>query len=319
MSARIVMPDGDPLCERLFASPRRSRIIERLGGFEVFDDAPLEDPSVAVERCRGAEFVVFGWRLPDAVLELPGLRMVNFMGTGAANYVDLARARRNGVTVCNAPGYGDAAVAEHALALMLAAMRDIPEYHRELDSGSWVESRPALELSAATVGLIGFGGIARHLARILLATGARVLVHVRSPERWRQEYPGIEFTGLDELLSSIDIVSLHLSFNEGLRGFMSAERLERLRDGALFVNTARAELVDQGHLIRMLRDRRIRAALDVFEPEPLPRDHEFRGVPGLIMTPHVAFNTPASMERMADIVLRNIESFAEGSPIHVVE
>ncbi|MEJ1089971.1 NAD(P)-dependent oxidoreductase [Microbacterium sp. Mu-80] len=314
----IVMPDGDPLCERLFSDLDRAKRLDDLGGITVWTDAPVVDPRTVVERCAGAQAVVFGWPLPDEVLDLPDLKIVTFMGTGAANHVNMASARKRGIIVCNTPGYGDAAVAEHAIALMLSSLRSIPRYDRSMHAGRWDASTPAREVSSSTVGLVGFGGIARHVARVLSAMGARLLVATRTPERYRDAHPDVSFVSLEDLLRRSDIVSLHVALTPETAGMLDAGRLELLRPGTLLVNTARAELTDEARVAELVRNGRITAAIDVFSSEPTSEDHVFRGLDGAILTPHVGFNTPDAMERMADITVANLAGALTGQLVNRV-
>ncbi|MEO6943579.1 MAG: D-isomer specific 2-hydroxyacid dehydrogenase family protein [Lacisediminihabitans sp.] len=313
MSEAIVMPDGDALCDSLYSNSRRKAALDNLGGVRIYTDGPLASSAEYVERCGSARAIILGWPLPSEVLALPQLDVVTFMGTGAANHVDIEQARAHNVAVCNTPGYGDAAVAEHTLALLLASLRGIPEYDAQMHAGNWPQSVSAPEVSGATVGIVGFGGIGSRVAQVLHAMGAHVLCWTREPEKYRAANPHIEFTDLDNLMSRSEIVSLHLGLTDETRGIITADRLDLLQPGALVVNTARAELVDENHLVTLVARNAITVALDVFSSEPLPPENPYRQLTGAVLTPHVAFNTPQAMERMADITVRNLEEHFAGN------
>lgn len=319
MSAAIVMPDGDPTCRTLYDAPPRAKALERLGGLELYEDAPLPSIEVYLERCADARGIILGWPLPAEVLRLPRLEVVTFMGTGVANHVDLELARAADVAVYNTPGYGDTAVAEHAIALLLTSLRDIPDLNSSMQQGVWPPHRSATELFGSTVGLVGFGGIGQAVARLLHAFGATVLAWTPNPDKYVEEFGWVEFAELTDLFGRSSIVSLHVRLDVGTEGLIDADLLGTLADGALLVNTARAELVDEEALIREVSSGRLRAALDVFAAEPLPSGHPYRDLPGAILTPHVAFDTPAALQRMADITVQNlVDHFGGGGPNRVI-
>ena len=246
-----------------------------LAGHEyLFDDhTPL--PTAAMARC-------------------PGLRHVIFLGTGARSYMDVEALEGLGITVHTIRGYGDIAVAEHAIALMWAAARGIGDMHRTVRAGGWPRTE-GMQLTGRTIGLLGFGGIAAEVARIAGGGGMRVLAWNRSA----RTAPGVAFVDLDTLLAESDVLSLHLLLTDETRGFLSAERIARLRPGAILVNTARAGLVDEAAMMAALRDGRLRhAGLDVFHEEPLPPGHPVAALENVTLTAHSAFRTPEAAETL---------------------
>ena len=224
----------------------------------------------------------------------PDLRHVIFLGTGARSYMDPEALAPLGITVHTIRGYGDIAVAEHAIALMWAAARSIAAMDRAIRAGDWPRTE-GMQLTGKTLGLIGFGGIAAEVARIAVGTGMRVLAWNRTPKT----APGVVFVDLDTLLAESDVVSLHLLLTDATRGFLSAERLARLRPGTILVNTARGALLDEAALAEALLNGRIgHAALDVFVEEPLPAGHAFAHLPNVTLTAHSAFRTPEASETL---------------------
>lgn len=315
----IILPDGDPALERALHAPSLIDTWNQLGGLKVLTGGPLAGADAYVEAIGDAEAVIVGWPLPSGVLtRCPRLRFATFLGTGATNYIDLAEAASQGVTVSNAPGYGDVAVAEHTLALMLSGLRQVPRLDEALRNGDWLTGIGGTEIYGKTVGLVGFGGIGAHVARLLRAFGARVVAWTRNPSSQRATEHGVEFLELDELLATSDVVSLHLNLNAHTRGIISAERVAKLREDTLIVNTARAELVDEEAMRSRLLAGKFYAALDVFTPEPLPQGHSYEDVPNVVLTPHIGYDTPEAIQRMMSITAENCRTFFEGSPINLV-
>jgi D-3-phosphoglycerate dehydrogenase len=322
----IVYPDADDQLAALLTGARRLRL-EALGAFRIHHGLPgglPGDPAAYLERLGDAAGVVLGWDLPVEVMRrAPRLEVVSYLGTGAANFVDLAEAVRLGITVCNTPGYGDNAVAEHALALLLALARRVPCLDRGLrqagQRAKWGQSQPGFELRGKTLGLVGLGGIGARMAELARGLGMEVKAWTRNPSPERAERHGVAFLPLEELLETSDVISLHLLLTPETDGLLGPEELDRMKPDAVLVNTARAELVDQAALVERLRDGRIAAAgLDVFWNEPLPADHPLLELDNVVLTPHVAFNTPDAIAAMMDIAIDNLARYFEGSPINVV-
>jgi D-3-phosphoglycerate dehydrogenase len=219
---------------------------------------------------------------------------VIFLGTGARSYMNPDELAALGIEVHIIRGYGDTAVAEHTIALMWAAARGIGDMHGAMRRGEWPRTA-GRQLTGRTLGLLGFGGIAAEVARIAGGGGMRVLAWNRSPK----SAPGVTFVDLDTLLAESDVLSLHLLLNDETRGFLSAERLARLRASAILVNTARGALIDEVALVAALRAGRIaHAALDVFVEEPLPAGNPFAGLDNVTLTAHSAFRTPEASENL---------------------
>lgn len=225
------------------------------------------------------------------------LRVIARVGVGTDS-IDLRAAARNGVAVCTTPGANTASSADHTIALMLAALRRVPEHDRAVRAGRWDRTGRATgrELSGATVGLIGYGAIGRAVRRRLGGFGARVLVC----DPFAPTAPGtdVEHLSLDALLRASDVVSLHLPLSAATRHLLDRERLKLLAPHAVLVNTARGGLVDEAALATALERRELRAAaLDVFASEP-PATTRLHGLENVILTPHVAGLSEASIRQM---------------------
>jgi D-3-phosphoglycerate dehydrogenase len=235
----------------------------------------------------------------EAMRACPSLKHVIFLGTGARSYMHPEQLAGLGITVHIIKGYGDTAVAEHSIALMWAAARGLARMDSGIRAGNWLRTE-GMELTGKTLGLLGFGGIAAEVARIAAGSGMKVLAWNRSPKT----APGVTFVDLDTLLADSQVLSLHLLLNDETRGFLSAERLARLRPGAILVNTARAALVDEAAMIAALQTGHLRhAALDVFNTEPLPAGHKLTTLPNVTLSAHSAFRTPEASDKLIRMAL----------------
>jgi glyoxylate reductase len=244
---------------------------------------------------------------------LPDLRIVANYGVGY-DRVDVAECTRRGVVLTNTPGVLDAATADLAFALVLAARRRVVEGDRLVRSGGWVGSWAedfllAEELSGSTLGIVGLGRIGSAVARRARGFDLRVLY----AQRHRVETDLGEFHELDELLSESDIVTLHVPRTPETIGLIGARRLALLRDGACLVNTARGEIVDEPALVAELVSGRIRAGLDVFAHEPTV-PHELLDLPNVVLTPHLGSGTRQTREAMTRLVVDNLVAFEHGEP-----
>ncbi len=223
----------------------------------------------------------------DAIGRLEKCRIIARYGIGFDN-VDLGAASEAGMVVTNVPDYSVEEVATHALALILATLRKVVSADESVRSGTWNfdNFRPIRRLSTLTVGLVGYGRIARRIAAPLAALGARIIAH----DPYLEPGPDLPpLVGLEEVLAEADIVSLHLPLTDETRGFINAERIAGMKPGAILVNTSRGPLVDLGSLTDALVDGRLSGAgLDVFDIEPLDAGR-IEGIPNLIVTPHMAY------------------------------
>ena len=239
----------------------------------------------------------------DALRQVPTLKHVIFLGTGARSYMDPEALATIGVTVHTIKGYGDIAVAEHTIALMWAAARGLARMDRGMRHGDWIRTE-GVQLHGKTVGLLGFGGIAGEVARIAAGSGLRVLAWNRTP----RSAPGVTFVDLDTLLAESHVLSIHLLLTDETRGFVDAARLAKLRPGAILVNTARGAVVDEDAMITALETGAIgHAALDVFDVEPMQPGHRLTTMENVTLSAHSAFRTPEA----SDTLLRRAQDIAK--------
>ena len=203
------------------------------------------------------------------------------------------------------------------LGLMLAAARDIPAGDRAVRSGDWA-GWSGRELSGARLAVLGFGGIGRAVSRLGVALGMTVRVWDRAADPDAMATAGVTAVEWDEAFAWADVLSVHLPLTPQTRGLIARAELDRLRPGSILVNTARGEILERGALADRLARGDVRAALDVFDPEPLGPDDPLLGVPGTVLTPHLGFRTPDALARMAEGAVANVEAFLAGTPTHVV-
>lgn len=310
-SPRFAFPDASPDDETLLARALDAAGVDR-AQIAVSYGVPRSSDDW-VQRIGSAEGTLLGWSIPDdALRRLPALRRISFLGTGAADNVDLRLAAELGIEVTTVRGYGDDAVAEHALALLLTAARSIPMLDREMREGKWTV-RPGVQLAGKTLGVVGLGGIGMRLATLAQGIGMRVVGWNRSVREGATQYESIPLLGLEELFATSDAVSLHLALTPESTGIIDAGLIDALPSGAILVNTARAAIVDREALLARLGRGDIVAALDVFDPEPLPAEDPLRSLPGTILTPHVAYDTPEAAERLFRLAVANlVESAPRG-------
>jgi D-3-phosphoglycerate dehydrogenase len=317
---RIVYPDADETVLPFFAGERRRRL-ERLGSFEIHTGFP-GSADVFAERLAGAHAVFLGGTvaMADEALETaPDLEVISVCGVGAGSFVDLPGAARRGVTVCNSPDATVNTVAEYTLALLFAAARQLAALDRDLRQGLWTQSRQGFELKGKTLGLIGVGPIGARFGELARALGMEVIAWTRRPSPERAAELGIRFKPLDDLLAESDVLSLHLALTPETRGLIGAAELARTKAGVMLVNTARGGLVDEAAMIEALRSGHIAAAgLDVFDQEPLPAGHPLLGLDTVVLSPHVAWNTPEATALLLDTAIENLERYYQGDPINVV-
>ena len=230
----------------------------------------------------------------DLLARCTKLRRIVFLGTGASSFIDVAAAERHGIAVDTIKGYGDTTVAEHTIALAMAAARDVARMDREVRAGLWRQLE-GVQMLGKTFGIIGLGGIGRELARMAQGLGMKVLAWNRSPV----PSPACPMGTLDEVLAQSDILCVALALNDHTRRFIDAEKLGRTKRGVVFVNTARADIVDNDALVALLRSGHIRhAAIDVFTKEPPLPDDPLLTAPNVTLTAHAGFMTPEATMTM---------------------
>ncbi|MHA3976706.1 2-hydroxyacid dehydrogenase [Halovulum sp. GXIMD14794] len=299
-------------------APRLIQTVRALAGedleFRVIEDAGPEAMRAAL---RGAPYAITrGVALPEEVLaEADALQLIHQWGTGVDG-IPVAQALGRGMTVARCPGVNAPSVADLTIALMLSALRKLPQTDAGFRAGHWHMPElwdEARDLAGMTVGLLGFGAIGQAVARRLQGFDCNV-------RYWRRSgpMPGADarFCEVDVLLAECDVVSVHMPLTEGTRDFLSTERLASMKQGAVLVNTSRGGLVDETALLVALRKGPLSAAgLDVFAEEPTPADNPLLRLPNVAVTPHVGGRTRDNLHRMVRYWAANIRRHAAGEPI----
>jgi phosphoglycerate dehydrogenase-like enzyme len=252
------------------------------------------------------------------LLHATRLRLIHKFGAGV-NTIDVDTATKRGIAVANMPGANAPSVAEGAVLLMLATLRRLPALDRATREGRGWPSDPELgetvrDIGACTVGLVGYGSIAKHVAGIVATMGATVL-HTSTRN---DGLPG--WRPLPELLATSDIVSLHLPLTDDTCGLLGRDALAGMKPDAVLINTSRGPIVDEGALVDALRGGRLAAAgLDVFDVEPVPPDNPLLRLDNVVLTPHVTWYTVDTMRRYLVEAVANCRRLGDGKQLaHVV-
>lgn len=244
------------------------------------------------------------------VSNMPNLKVLQMLNAG---YDDALAYLRPGLTLCNARGVHDASTAELAVGLAIASRRGFPEFMRDQIAGIWSHHKTA-SLSDSRIGIIGYGSIGKKIAANLSGFDVSITAFTQSGRDGT-----FTIDKLDEHLPTLDIVILILPLSESSRGLFDAARLARMKDGALLINVARGPVVVTEALMKELESRRLFAALDVTDPEPLPLGHPLWSSPNLLIVPHIGGNSDAFEPRGRKLIESQLALLATGAPLeHVV-
>ncbi len=293
---------------------------EELGQLQVYDrTAPAE-----IElRVQNTELILTN-KVPlsaELINSLPQLKYIGVLATGV-NVVDLAAARHREVPVCNVPGYSTPAVAQLVFALLLELTHGVGRHADKVREGKWAASpdfsfteQPLVELAGKTMGIVGYGAIGKKVADIARAFGMQVVITGREP---RNE-EGTTWVELDELFRYSDVVSLHCPLTEQTHQLVNRQRLALMKPTAYLINTGRGPLIDEPALAAALTAGQLAGAgLDVLSDEPPAAANPLLTAPNTYVTPHIAWATRSSRQRLMDAVVNNIRAFQAGTPLNVV-
>lgn len=297
-------------------APEAQAVVQQAGGQIHFMAEPITAESLAQQLAQtSAQALVLRGSKPvsAAVLQAaPALRIVAKNGAGVDS-VDMEAARAQGVAVAVAQAANAPAVAEHALALMLALVRQLHQLDQQVRAGGWAGSNwQGRDFRGSTVGIVGYGAIGRATAQLAAALGAKVLV--LRPAGQADDFDCEP--DLRQLLPRVDILSLHCPLTERSRGMIGVNELALLRPGSLLINTARGPVVDEAALLAALQSGHLGGAgLDTFDTEPLPKGHPLARLPQVLLTPHVAGVTRQAALRVATLTAANIVDHLAGRPL----
>ena len=294
--------------------------IADLGDTQFFDRTSKDE---LVARCSEADIVLTNKvAFPaDVLAQLTKLKLINVTATGF-NIIDIEAAKKQGIVVCNVPDYGTDSVAQHTFALILELMNRVGQHNDSVKKGDWVNSAdfsyaltPLTELKDKTIGLIGFGSIGQKTAEIARAFGMNVLYHTPTAKNT----PLGEYRSLESLFSESDIVSLHLPLKADNKEFVSKELLSLMKPGAVFINTARGQLVNEQDLADALNSKRIAGAgIDVLSAEPPQKENPLLSADNCIITPHNAWMSKEARGRIMRVSFENLKAFLSGTPVNKV-
>ena len=253
----------------------------------------------------------------------PELRYIGVLATGY-NVVDTAAAKAQGVPVCNIPTYGTAAVAQFVMALLLELCHHVGDHSRSVKEGGWSScpdfcywNTPLIELAGKTMGIIGFGRIGQAEARIAAAMGMHILAYDLYPNDSGRAIA--EYVSLDQLYARSDVITLHCNLTPENTGMINKSSIAKMKDGAILINNARGQLLNEQDVADALNSGKLAAAgLDVVSAEPIRADDPLLRAKNCIITPHISWAPRESRQRIMDTTADNIRAFLSGSPINVV-
>ncbi|MDY3691944.1 MAG: D-2-hydroxyacid dehydrogenase [Dysosmobacter sp.] len=296
-----------------------------LGELTVYDRSSRTDQQEAIDRIGDAEIVITNKTpITRAVLDAcPSVRFIGVLATGY-NVVDTACTRERGIPVSNVPAYGTAAVGQFTIALLLEICHHVAHHSETVFAGKWEHcpdfcywDYPLIELDGKTMGIIGFGRIGQATGRIAKALGMRVLATGSRPCPEGEAIA--EYTDLDTLLANSDVIALHCPLFPETAGIINRETIAKMKDGVILLNSARGGLVVEQDLADALNSGKVAAAgLDVVSTEPIQGDNPLLKAKNCIITPHIAWGSKESRQRIMDCTVKNVQAFLAGKPVNTV-
>ena len=317
-------------------------IKERLQGFDVvfYNEHLSKDNLKTAKDADVLGVFIYSEIGLDIMKAVSNLKLIATMSTGY-DHIDIKEAKSRNIKVCNVPSYGENTVAEHTFALILALSRKIIESAERAKRGDFsLENIRGFDLRGKTIGVVGTGRIGKHVVRIAKGFEMEVIAYDAYPDNNFAQQMGFRYVGLDELLSNSDIITLHAPYNEQTHHMININNINKIKKGAILINTARGGLVETNALLEALKQKIIAGAgLDVLEEECFIREekqllsnvftakcdlktvlqeHMLMEQDNVIITPHNAFNTKEALQRILDVTIENIKKFFEGNAQNVV-
>lgn len=295
-------------------------VFDELGEVTIYDYTKYNQ---IAERIKDAEIILCNKSIMNR-MTLKDAKNVKYIGLFATGYnnVDIEYTNERNITVCNAGSYSTNAVAQHVFALILEHYNKVGEYNKFVKDGGWIHSekfspfKPMKEMDGRTLGIVGYGSIGKKVAKIAQAFDMKVLAYNRSPKKDES----VRFVEMDELLEKSDIVSIHCPLNSDSEKMCNKEFFEKMKDGALFINTSRGGVVDEQALIDAVKSKKISGAgLDVVAVEPMEKHEEILDIDNIIITPHSAWAPVETRTRLVEIVKNNIKKWVAGDPVNVIK
>ena len=282
--------------------------LKRYGEFYNGKADASDDEKIALARC--CEVVFFGstYLSREILSRLEKIRILQFLGTGIENYVDVSFCKNRGINVLNVEEYGTNAVAEYAIALIFSCIRNIPKSDARMKNKKWCyDGLEGIELQGSVVGVLGTGKIGYKVIEKLYALGVREIYAFDIFENKELIHKfGVKYHQLDEIFEKADIVSVHLKYSNEIYGIISGTLIEKMKQDAFLINTARAELVDYEALRRAIKNKKLRgAAIDVYHREPV-EDYTICMDENLIATTHIGFFTRNAKRNLLRNAVRSV-------------
>ncbi len=296
------------------------------GLYDISDDVAIYPHTLTeelVERIGNADAVVINKGVIDRKV-LEHCKQLKYVGITATGFdtLNIKDCESYGVTVANVPNYSSESVAQQLFALLLEYANHTSGYAKAARNGEWLARmkstdslRRMVELNGKTIGILGYGNIGSAVARIAAAFGMRVLCYSFSNKKAQ----GVEFCSLDRLVAESDILSLHCRHTEDTDKIINADRLNSMKQGAVLCNVSRGRLIDDDAVYNALKSGKLSFYIaDVLTGEPMTQGNKLLGCENVVITPHVAWATDASLKRLSDIVVQNMRAYFDGCPVNVV-
>ncbi len=317
---KIVLPDG----YTVNPGDLSWDTLNALGDVTIYERTPDED-AVILDRIKDADAICVNKLVMtrERMEQCPNLKYIGVTATGY-NVVDTAAARELGITVTNVPKYSTPSVAQFTMALLLELACHVGDHNSAVKDGRWISCKdfcfwdyPVMELDGKTMGIIGFGAIGRAVGRCAAALGMRVLATGSRPCAEGQAIA--EYVDLDTLLKESDVISLHAPLFPETHYIIRKETIEKMKEGALLINTARGPLICQEDVAEALNSGRLGGvAVDVVDAEPMKEGNPLMTVKNCFITPHIAWASKEARERLLNVVVENLRLWMEGTPQNVV-
>ena len=297
-------------------------------GFHTLGDLKAYDrtePEKIIERINDAEAVITN-KTPinrETLSACPNIKYIGVLATGY-NVVDTAAAKERGIPVTNIPAYGTATVGQFAIALLLEICHRIGHHSDAVFAGRWSAcpdfcfwEYPQIELAGKTMGIIGFGRIGQRTASIAKALGMKILAHDETETDAGKAIA--EYVSLDRILAESDVISLHCPLFPATQGIINKQTIAKMKDGVIIINSSRGLLVVEEDLAQALNSGKVYAAgLDVVSVEPIRKDNPLLKAKNCIITPHIAWASKESRQRLMDMAVENLKAFIAGKALNVV-
>lgn len=302
---------------------------EKLGELTVYDRTPREDVEEILRRIGDAEIICTNKTLigREVIERAPKLRYIGVLATGY-NVVDVDAAAERGIPVTNIPSYGTAAVAQHVMALLLEICNRTGHHSQAVHEGRWQRSEdfcfwdyPLMELAGKTMGIIGYGHIGKAAARLAGAFGMKVIACRRPGHSVLENVQddGVSMVTIEELFERADVISVHCPLFPETEGLICRENISKMKDGVIIINTARGAIVQEKDLAEALNSGKVYAAgVDVVSTEPIRDDNPLLTARNCFITPHIAWASRESRQRLMDTAVDNLRAFLAGEPVNVV-